>query len=181
MVTVMNCCDRDGLKSCHSLVTVMVTVMNCCDRDKLKSCHSLVTVMVTVMHCCDRYSQRHFSCVTKLAGVFAKFDLCTLAVMYLQRGPPIAENNPTTHRTHRTQYLRGVGDAPGPDWFTVTVIVTVTVPYIYTDNNVTSDTEKRLPYVSTSIRWWQENHSQESRSCMSWPHDTCTGVTQAST
>jgi hypothetical protein len=24
------------------------------------------------------------------------------AVMYLQRGPPIAENNPTTHRTHRT-------------------------------------------------------------------------------
>ncbi len=27
----------------------------------------------------------------------------TLAVMYLQRGPPIAENKPTTHRTHRTQ------------------------------------------------------------------------------
>jgi hypothetical protein len=26
----------------------------------------------------------------------------TLAVMYLQRGPPIAENKLTTHRTHRT-------------------------------------------------------------------------------
>ena len=24
------------------------------------------------------------------------------AVMYLQQGPPIAENNPTTHRMHRT-------------------------------------------------------------------------------
>jgi hypothetical protein len=28
------------------------------------------------------------------------FDM--LAVMYLQRGPPIAENESTTHRTHRT-------------------------------------------------------------------------------
>ena len=26
----------------------------------------------------------------------------TLAVMYLQRGPPTAENKTTTHRTHRT-------------------------------------------------------------------------------
>jgi hypothetical protein len=26
----------------------------------------------------------------------------TLAVMYLQRGPPIAENKPTTHRSHKT-------------------------------------------------------------------------------
>ncbi len=25
-----------------------------------------------------------------------------VAMTYLQRGPPIAENNPTTHRTHRT-------------------------------------------------------------------------------
>jgi hypothetical protein len=28
-------------------------------------------------------------------------DVAKLAVMYLQRGPPIAENEPTTHRTHR--------------------------------------------------------------------------------
>ncbi len=29
----------------------------------------------------------------------------TLAVMYLQRGPPIAENKSTTHRTHRTHRM----------------------------------------------------------------------------
>ncbi len=30
----------------------------------------------------------------------------TLAVMYLQRGPPIVENQSTTHRTHRTHRQR---------------------------------------------------------------------------
>ena len=39
---------------------------------------------------------------------FFSYSLFTghlLAVMYLQRGPPIAENETTTHRTHRTHRL----------------------------------------------------------------------------
>ena len=41
-----------------------------------------------------------------------------LTVMYLQRGPPIAENKPTMHRTHRTHRTT---------LYPVTVTVTVTV------------------------------------------------------
>jgi hypothetical protein len=33
-----------------------------------------------------------------------------LAVMYLQRGPPIAENETTTHRTHRTHRTHSAHD-----------------------------------------------------------------------
>jgi hypothetical protein len=37
-----------------------------------------------------------------------------LAVMYLQRGPPIAENETTTHRTHRTVSIDFLGTIAPP-------------------------------------------------------------------
>jgi hypothetical protein len=58
---------------------------------------------------CTRITSRHFWKVGVQHGpgrrstrVMLHHARVTLAAMYLQRGPPIAENKSTTHRTHRT-------------------------------------------------------------------------------
>jgi hypothetical protein len=50
----------------------------------------------------ERSALSHHDPGRRSTGVMLGHACEMLAVMYLQRGPPIAENETTTHRTHRT-------------------------------------------------------------------------------
>jgi hypothetical protein len=58
----------------------------------------------TIVHCSSmtRVTRHGVTLPGRVASLVRPHCGRNYAVMYLQRGPPIAENNPTTHRTHRT-------------------------------------------------------------------------------